>query len=270
VAPGHIIPPARQTILGPPRPARPGCSTRAGQARTGEEERSGAGEPHQTPRLATIAYVVTGVIEASQHSYYGHLASLSQVLSALVTPASGPWACSGRPPPRSGQPVRASPAPADPKARSPAHGAVRPHSRVHVSYTRIQRTATERGDTTRRSTARLVPLVGFALSLPLTGKRQAMCTSTSCGFSGTSSLRGGCSARASHQSRSPTSTPPPPNARPASRSFRPVASAPTAALLRTPAPALPHRWVSKSPGETPFSSALAASGCRWHQLGPSM
>ena len=35
-------------------------------------------------RLATIAYMVIGVIVASQHSYYGHLTSLSQVLSAVV------------------------------------------------------------------------------------------------------------------------------------------------------------------------------------------
>lgn len=34
--------------------------------------------------LACIAYVIIGVIVASQHSYYAHLASLSQVLSAVV------------------------------------------------------------------------------------------------------------------------------------------------------------------------------------------
>jgi ABC-type anion transport system duplicated permease subunit len=42
------------------------------------------------PRLATIAYVVLGVIVASQHSYYGSLDSLSQVLSAVVATALWP------------------------------------------------------------------------------------------------------------------------------------------------------------------------------------
>lgn len=36
------------------------------------------------PRLASIVYVVIGVIVASQHSYYTSLGSLSQVLSAVV------------------------------------------------------------------------------------------------------------------------------------------------------------------------------------------
>jgi hypothetical protein len=42
------------------------------------------------PRLATIAYVVIGVIVASQHTYYAHLGSLSQVLSAVVATALWP------------------------------------------------------------------------------------------------------------------------------------------------------------------------------------
>jgi hypothetical protein len=42
------------------------------------------------PRLATIAYVVIGVIVASQHSYYANLGSLSQVLSAVVATALWP------------------------------------------------------------------------------------------------------------------------------------------------------------------------------------
>jgi hypothetical protein len=42
------------------------------------------------PRLASIAYVVIGVIVASQHNYYAHLASLSQVLSAVVATALWP------------------------------------------------------------------------------------------------------------------------------------------------------------------------------------
>jgi ABC-type anion transport system duplicated permease subunit len=40
--------------------------------------------------LASIAYVIIGVIVASQHSYYGHLATLSQVLSAVVATALWP------------------------------------------------------------------------------------------------------------------------------------------------------------------------------------
>lgn len=42
------------------------------------------------PRLAPIVYVVIGVIVASQHAYYGHLGSLSQVLSAVVATALWP------------------------------------------------------------------------------------------------------------------------------------------------------------------------------------
>jgi ABC-type anion transport system duplicated permease subunit len=42
------------------------------------------------PRLATIAYVIIGVIVASQHGYYGSLDSLSQVLSAVVATALWP------------------------------------------------------------------------------------------------------------------------------------------------------------------------------------
>jgi hypothetical protein len=49
-----------------------------------------SGEIHQMPRLATIVYVVLGVIVASQHSYYGNLGSLSQVLSAVVATALWP------------------------------------------------------------------------------------------------------------------------------------------------------------------------------------
>jgi hypothetical protein len=42
------------------------------------------------PRLASIVYAVIGVIVASQHSYYGDLGSLSQVLSAVVATALWP------------------------------------------------------------------------------------------------------------------------------------------------------------------------------------
>lgn len=47
-------------------------------------------ETHRMPRLASIVYVVLGVIVASQHSYYAHLGSLSQVLSAVVATALWP------------------------------------------------------------------------------------------------------------------------------------------------------------------------------------
>ena len=42
------------------------------------------------PRLASIAYVVIGVIVASQHSYYATLSSFSQVLSAVAATALWP------------------------------------------------------------------------------------------------------------------------------------------------------------------------------------
>jgi hypothetical protein len=48
------------------------------------------GETHRMRRLALIAYVVIGVIVASQHSYYGDFGTLSQVLSAVVATALWP------------------------------------------------------------------------------------------------------------------------------------------------------------------------------------
>jgi hypothetical protein len=48
------------------------------------------GELDRMPRLAPIVYVVIGVIVASQHSYYAHFGSLSQVLSAVVATALWP------------------------------------------------------------------------------------------------------------------------------------------------------------------------------------
>jgi hypothetical protein len=48
------------------------------------------GELDWMPRLVAIAYVVIGVIVASQHSYYAYLGSLSQVLSAVVATALWP------------------------------------------------------------------------------------------------------------------------------------------------------------------------------------
>jgi hypothetical protein len=40
--------------------------------------------------MASIAYVVIGVIVASQHGYYANLGSRSQVLSAVVATALWP------------------------------------------------------------------------------------------------------------------------------------------------------------------------------------
>ncbi|MGA2928735.1 MAG: hypothetical protein ABSG43_22650 [Solirubrobacteraceae bacterium] len=40
--------------------------------------------------LALLIYVVLGVIVASQHAYYANLATLSQVLSAVVSTALWP------------------------------------------------------------------------------------------------------------------------------------------------------------------------------------
>jgi hypothetical protein len=42
------------------------------------------------PRLASVVYVVLGVIVASQHSYYANFGNLSQVLSAVVATALWP------------------------------------------------------------------------------------------------------------------------------------------------------------------------------------
>jgi hypothetical protein len=40
--------------------------------------------------LASIAYVVIGVIVASQHNYYAHFTTVSQVVSAVVATALWP------------------------------------------------------------------------------------------------------------------------------------------------------------------------------------
>ncbi len=48
------------------------------------------GELDRMTRLAPIVYVLIGVIVASQHSYYAHLGSLSQVLSAVVATSLWP------------------------------------------------------------------------------------------------------------------------------------------------------------------------------------
>jgi hypothetical protein len=40
--------------------------------------------------LASVAYVVLGVLVASQHNYYTHLGTVSQVVSAVVVTALWP------------------------------------------------------------------------------------------------------------------------------------------------------------------------------------
>jgi membrane protein YdbS with pleckstrin-like domain len=45
---------------------------------------SPSGEQDRVRTLVSIAYVVIGVIVASQHSYYTHLTTVSQVVSAVV------------------------------------------------------------------------------------------------------------------------------------------------------------------------------------------
>jgi hypothetical protein len=47
-------------------------------------------ETHIVRSLATVAYVVFGVLVASQHHYYAHLTTVSQVLSAVVATALWP------------------------------------------------------------------------------------------------------------------------------------------------------------------------------------
>jgi ABC-type anion transport system duplicated permease subunit len=48
------------------------------------------GEDDPVRSLASIAYVVLGVLVASQHDYYTHLTTVSQVLSAVVATALWP------------------------------------------------------------------------------------------------------------------------------------------------------------------------------------
>jgi hypothetical protein len=45
--------------------------------------------------LASIAYVVIGVIVASQHHYYAHFTTVSQVVSAVVATALWPLVLAG-------------------------------------------------------------------------------------------------------------------------------------------------------------------------------
>ncbi len=48
------------------------------------------GENDRMRRLASLAYVVLGVLVASQHDYYIQLAAVSQVVSAVVATALWP------------------------------------------------------------------------------------------------------------------------------------------------------------------------------------
>ena len=49
-----------------------------------------SGEDDRVRRLAVIAYIVLGVMVASQHDYYADLASVSRVVSAVVATALWP------------------------------------------------------------------------------------------------------------------------------------------------------------------------------------
>ena len=47
-------------------------------------------EDERVRSLASVAYVVLGVLIASQHDYYAHLTTVSQVVSAWVATALWP------------------------------------------------------------------------------------------------------------------------------------------------------------------------------------
>jgi hypothetical protein len=47
-------------------------------------------ENERVRNLASLVYVVFGVIVASQHDYYAHLAAVAQVVSAVVATALWP------------------------------------------------------------------------------------------------------------------------------------------------------------------------------------
>ncbi len=48
-------------------------------------------DEHERVRsLASVAYVVLGVLVASQHDYYAHLTTVSQVVSGVVATALWP------------------------------------------------------------------------------------------------------------------------------------------------------------------------------------
>ena len=48
------------------------------------------GENDRMRNLALVAYVIFGIVVASQHDYYTHLTTLSQVVSAIAATALWP------------------------------------------------------------------------------------------------------------------------------------------------------------------------------------
>jgi ABC-type anion transport system duplicated permease subunit len=56
------------------------------------------GEDQRMRTLVSLAYVVLGVLVASQHGYYTHLATASQFLSAVVATALWPLILRGASP----------------------------------------------------------------------------------------------------------------------------------------------------------------------------
>ena len=76
-------------------PPRPVCSHSHDRAAhfaplTGGRITGTCDEDERVRNLASIAYVVLGVLVASQHDYYAHLTTVSQVVSALVATALWP------------------------------------------------------------------------------------------------------------------------------------------------------------------------------------
>ena len=47
-------------------------------------------EDERVRSLASVAYIVLGVLVASQHDYYAHLTTVSEVVSAVVATALWP------------------------------------------------------------------------------------------------------------------------------------------------------------------------------------
>ena len=47
-------------------------------------------EDERVRSLASVAYIVLGVLVASQHDYYAHLTTVSQVASAVVATSLWP------------------------------------------------------------------------------------------------------------------------------------------------------------------------------------
>ncbi|MGB8876631.1 MAG: hypothetical protein WCD11_09955 [Solirubrobacteraceae bacterium] len=61
-----------------------------GESLSRQSTQAAPGEPPCDARSAPIAYLVIGVMVPSQHTYYAHLGSLSQVLSAPADTALWP------------------------------------------------------------------------------------------------------------------------------------------------------------------------------------